>query len=328
MILKRIKDRRLTSWQNCAKNRAMERFNSLTEIPPRFKGSVIAIGNFDGVHQGHQALLGRAKELAAQHGVPCGVLTFEPHPRRLFRADEPPARLTPQPLKEERLEGAGMDFTLSLPFTWDLASLSKDRFIAEILQVGLNAAHVVIGYNFRFGQLRNGEPADIEQAGIPLSIVQQQVQPANGWALSSSAARQALRHGEIARANAILGWDWEIRGEVIKGDQRGRELGYPTANLALGESVHPAYGVYAAQVNIMGEETWFGSAVNVGIRPMFEVPIAQVEAHILDFDRDIYGKILRVRLVERLRGEAKFDTLDALTEQIDADCQQTRDVLR
>lgn len=304
----------------------MKNINDISAVTDDCKGAVIVIGNFDGVHRGHLALLGAARALADAQGIPCGVLTFEPHPRRLFRADEPPARLTPHALKMERLAVANMDFALSLPFNWDLASLSKEDFITGILQKGLAAAHVVVGYNFRFGQLRKGTPEDIEKAGIPVTVIEQ-VEQAGGAELSSSAVRQALRHGDIARANAVLGWAWEIRGTVIKGDQRGRELGYPTANIALDDTIHPAYGIYAAYVQIEGEDTWYQSAVNIGIRPMFEVPVAQVEAHILDFDRDIYGKILRVKLVQRLRSEAKFDSLDALITQIEEDCRQTRTVL-
>lgn len=304
----------------------MKQLTALSDITQTEQGAVIIIGNFDGVHRGHVALLRAARDIAQANNVPCGVLTFEPHPRRLFRADEPPGRITPCAIKAARLDAAGMDFVLSIPFDWEFASQSSDYFIQEILQNTLKATHVVVGYNFRFGQLRQGQPSDIRDAGIHVTIIDE-LQQDGGDALSSSAVRQLLRHGDIEKANHILGWDWEIQGQVIKGDQRGRELGYPTANLKLGETIHPAYGIYAAQVCVQGEDEWHKSAVNIGIRPMFEVPVAQVEAHILDFDRDIYDKILRVRLVKRLRGEAKFDSLEALIEQIEKDCEQTRSVL-
>ena len=304
----------------------MKQIKALSDVTPAVQGAVIIIGNFDGVHRGHVALLKAARDIARANNVPCGVLTFEPHPRRLFRADEPPGRITPCAIKAQRLEAAGMDFVVSIPFDWDFASRSRDYFIREVLHNTLKTSHVVVGYNFRFGQLRQGQPSDIRDAGIPVTIIDE-LQQDGGDALSSSAVRQLLRHGDVDKANHILGWDWEIRGEVIKGDQRGRELGYPTANLKLGETIHPAYGIYAAHVCIAGEDVWHQSAVNIGIRPMFEVPVAQVEAHILDFDRDIYGKVLRVRLAKRLRGEAKFDSLSALIEQIEKDCQQTRSVL-
>ena len=304
----------------------MEQINDLAAIPASCKGGVIVIGNFDGVHKGHMALLDQAKAIAAQQNVPCGVLTFEPHPRHLFRADQPPERITPPALKAERLAETGIDFLVSIPFDWDFASRSYSDFIDYVLKQSLGAAHVVVGYNFRFGQLRKGSPEHIQAAGIPVTTLDKVTQT-NGAEISSSAVRQSLRHGNIARANAVLGWDWEIRGAVVKGDQRGRELGYPTANVHLDETIHPAYGIYAAYVQVEGDDIWHKSAVNIGIRPMFEVPVAQVEAHILDFDRDIYGKTLRVRPVKRLRGEAKFDSLEALIKQIDADCALAREVL-
>lgn len=304
----------------------MKVFTSLAEITDPYKNAVIVIGNFDGVHKGHQALLGQAKSIATQQNRPCGILTFEPHPRRLFRPDEPPGRITPHALKAERLEKSGINFLTSLDFNWDFASQSADEFIKDILQEGLQASHIIVGEDFRFGQMRQGTPKMIEAAGIPVTAIQK-VTCNDGDIHASSAIRQYLRDGDIQKANSILGWDWEIRGEVIKGDQRGRELGYPTANLKLDETVHPAYGIYAGRVQIEGTNTWHQSAINIGIRPMFEVPIAQVEAHILDFDQDIYGKTLRVKLVKRLRSEAKFNSLDELITQMEKDCQQARKVL-
>lgn len=287
---------------------------------------VVVIGNFDGVHKGHQVLLKTAQDLAKEANVPLAVLTFEPHPRSLFRPEDPVKRLTPPDVKAWRMKEFGVDYLFSINFDWDFASQSAERFIQDILVNGLNAAHVVVGYDFRFGQLRKGGPDDIQAAGIPVTIVEEQ-DDADGAKYSSSHVRQALRHGNMHEANDILGWGWEIWGEVIKGDQRGRELGYPTANFNLGDTVHPNYGVYATMVNIKGEDEWFAAATNIGIRPMFEIPTAQVESFIFDFDREIYGKTLRVRLVERLRGEAKFDSLDELVKQIDEDCAQARKIL-
>ncbi len=308
----------------------MKVFENTQDIPDEAKGCVIVIGNFDGVHKGHQAVLARAKLIAADKGAALGILTFEPHPRKLFRPDEPPARITPLSLKANRLEKENVDYLFALPFDWDLASQSADDFIDQILKDMLGALHIVIGYDFRFGQMRKGEPAMIDAAGIPTTIIKEV-----GENLSSSSIRAALRHGDVTGANEMLGWKWEIQGEVIHGDKRGREMGFPTANLKLGETVHPAYGVYAARVQIEGEGEregegegeWYSSAINIGIRPMFEVEEALLEAHIFNFDRDIYGKTLRVQLVERLRSEAKFDDLDALIVQIEEDCNQAQEVL-
>ena len=305
----------------------MRIFTNLNAIPEDAKGAIIAIGNFDGVHRGHQHLLQTAKDLARAKSLPFGVLTFEPHPRRLFRPDDPPSRITPRALKNQRLEAFGVDNLFSIPFDWDFASQSADHFIQNVLTDALGAAHVVIGADFRFGQLRKGAPEDIERAGINLTIVDK-ITCEDGEMLSSSRIRQHLRHGEIEEANKALGWSWEMSGEVVKGDQRGRELGFPTANFALKDTVHPAYGVYAVLARIEGEEQWRPAATNIGIRPMFEIPTAQVETYIFDFDREIYGQTLHVRPAARLRSEAKFASLDALVEQMKIDCDQAREVVK
>jgi riboflavin kinase/FMN adenylyltransferase len=304
----------------------MNIYESTKNIPESAKNAVVAIGNFDGVHKGHQALLKTAKTIAAEKSRPLAVLTFEPHPRRLFRPDDPPNRITPLSVKRWRLEECGVETLFSLPFDWDFASQSAEDFIANILKEAVSAAHVVVGADFCFGQLRKGAPADIEKSGIPATAIEK-IAAADAQIFSSSNIRQALRAGDLAAANEMLGWEWEMRGEIVKGDQRGRELGYPTANVHLGETVHPAYGVYAALVQIEGEEQWRPAATNIGIRPMFEVPLAQVESFIFDFDEEIYGKILRTRPVKRLRGEAKFNSLDELITQIAKDCARAREIL-
>lgn len=302
-------------------------YQDLSSLPPSLKGSVIAIGNFDGVHKGHRALLAEGKKMAEAKGLKFGVLTFEPHPRNLFRPDDPPFRITPPALKHRQLVGFGIDFVASLPFDWDFASQSAEDFVWNILVKGLNPVHIIIGEDFRFGQLRKGSAETIESAGISVTRFAP-VGDHSGEKFSSTAIRQALRLGEIDTANAILGWDWEIEGTIFRGDRRGHELGYPTANILLGDILHPAYGIYATMVQIEGEPQWRMAATNIGIRPMFEVKEGQVEAHILDFeDQDIYGKTLRVRPVKRLRGEAKFASLEALIAQIEEDCRQTRVVL-
>ncbi len=305
----------------------MRVFKDLQSIAEDAKDAIVIIGNFDGVHKGHQALIHQGAMLAIEQGKKLAVLTFEPHPRKLFRPDEPPTRITPLSLKEICLKANGVDILYALEFDWDFASQSPEMFIAEILQQGLGAAHIVIGDDFHFGQMRKGTPDLIKEMGVPTTIVEK-IATDKGEIYSSSLIRAALRQGDIKTANEMLGWQWEIRGEVIKGDQRGRELGYPTANVPLGETVHPAYGVYATLTRIEGEEKWHMSATNIGIRPMFEIPTAQVETFIFDFDRDIYGKTLHIRPVQRLRSEAKFDSLDALIRQMAEDCDKARDVLK
>lgn len=305
----------------------MKTVNSLDNIPNENKGCVIAIGNFDGIHRGHQALLTKAKEVAEEKGLSFGVLTFEPHPRRLFQPDQPPARLTPSTVKELQLQEQGVDVLFSIPFDWPFASQSAEEFVQNVLIDSLGAAHVVIGYDFRFGQLRKGSSDTIEAAGLSVDVIEP-VADNKSEIISSSRIRQLLRNGEIKTANDLLGWEWEIQGIIFRGDRRGHELGYPTANLLLNDTLHPAYGIYASRVQIEGEDEWHMAATNIGIRPMFEVPEGQVEAHILDFpDRDIYDKNLRVQLVERLRGEAKFNSVEDLVAQMEKDCAQVRDIL-
>ncbi|MEM7651343.1 MAG: bifunctional riboflavin kinase/FAD synthetase [Pseudomonadota bacterium] len=304
----------------------MDIYESLENIPQNAKGTVVAIGNFDGVHRGHHELLSTARALAEEKGLKLAVLTFEPHPKRLFRPDDPPNRVTPPSVKHWRLDEFSVDALFSIGFDWDFASQSADEFIQNVLQNGIGAAHVVVGEDFCFGQLRKGAPSDIEAAGIPTTAIKK-IAGSDKQIFSSSNVRQALRAGDIEAANEILGWRWEMRGLIVKGDQRGRELGYPTANVKLGETVHPAYGVYASLVQIEGEEECRPAATNIGIRPMFEIPVAQVESYIFDFDEEIYGKILRTQPVKRLRGEAKFNSLEDLIAQMAKDCAQAREIL-
>ncbi|MDP7142049.1 MAG: bifunctional riboflavin kinase/FAD synthetase [Alphaproteobacteria bacterium] len=304
----------------------MDIFNSLINYPSKARDTVLVIGNFDGVHRGHREIFETARKLADQNGKKLAVLTFEPHPRRLFRADDPPFRITPEHVKNRLLESCEIDHLITLDFNWDFASQSADDFIQTILKQALQPFHIMIGYDFHFGQLRKGNAQSLIDAGFDVTVIDQ-ITADNGDVYSSSNIRTALRHGDIAKANTLLGWDWEIEGIVVQGDQRGREIGYPTANVHLDETLHPAYGIYATYVQVEGEEIWRPSATNIGIRPMFEVEIGQVESYIFDFDRDIYGKSLRIKPVQRLRGEAKFDSLEALITQIEQDCDQARKIL-
>ncbi|MEM6782060.1 MAG: riboflavin biosynthesis protein RibF, partial [Pseudomonadota bacterium] len=262
---------------------------------------VLVIGNFDAVHRGHQQLLKQAKEIADEYNKPLGLLTFEPHPRRLFRPDDRPFRITPPSIKQRRLKEHDIDILYSMEFNWDFASQSPEAFIENVLKNGIKPDHIVVGYDFCFGQLRKGTPQTLQDSGYNVTIIEK-IEDENDEVISSSRIRQLLRAGEIDEANALLGWNWEIESEVIHGDKRGRELGYPTANMLFGETVHPAYGVYATRVMIEGEDEWRMAATNIGIRPMFESKTGLVETFIFDFDGDLYGRTVRVQPIQRLRG--------------------------
>lgn len=299
----------------------MKIFRTYSDLPENIKNSVVVIGNFDGVHKAHRTLLDTAHEQAKKLNTHVCVLTFEPHPRVLFRPDDPPFRIASEDMKFSLLSKQNVTATIVLDFNWDLASMSAETFVTDILVQGLKACHVVIGYDFKFGQLRKGSADTIKNFGLPVTVVDE-VKGA-----SSTMVRQALQHGKIKTANDILGWSWEIQGIVEHGDGRGKDFGYPTANFKLNDIVHPRYGVYAAYVQINDENAWHGAAINIGIRPMFKVHEAQVESFIFDFNRNIYGQKIRVRPVEFLRGEAKFDSLDGLIKQIDQDCQSVQQIL-
>ena len=304
----------------------MKFYHHLENIDQECHNSYLIIGNFDGIHIGHQELIKKACQFARKDNKKIGLLTFEPHPRSLFRPNDPPFRITPLSLKKERLEQTQLDFVISQPFNWDFASQTPDDFINIVLSKHLKPSLIIVGYDFRFGQMRKGDYKDFEKAGFCVKLIDK-ISYKDDEAYSSSHIRNLLRYGKIDQANDLLGWEWEMRGCVFKGDQRGRELGYPTANIRLTQTIHPAYGIYATYVQIEGEDIWRPAATNIGIRPMFEVQTGQIEAHLLDFDGDLYDKVLRVKPVAFLRGEAKFESLDALIAQMDKDCAKAREIL-
>lgn len=304
----------------------MKIFTHEHPIPDDFKHAVVAIGNFDGMHQGHRVLIDQASQLAKEQNVPLGILTFEPHPRCIFQPNESPFRITPPSVKQEKIAETNVDFLVEINFTREFAQKSAEDFVKDVLINQLNAKHVFIGTDFHFGQNRLGSADTIRDHGLDVhSMII--VEDEHKQKYSASHVRSHLRRGMIAEANAILGWDWEIRGTVIHGDKRGREMGYPTANVSLGETLHPAFGVYATFVQIEGEDIWRPAATNIGIRPMFETQDALIESFILDFDGDLYDKVLRIRPVQKVRDEARFNSLDELILQIDKDCTTIRKLL-
>lgn len=300
-------------------------FDLSDPVPDSARNAVIVIGNFDAVHMGHQMLIKAAQDFAVSKNLPCAVLTFEPHPRRIFRADDPPFRVTPLPVKLERLEMSGIDHVYVCPFNWELSALSADDFIQTILKDKLSPAHIFIGADFHFGQHRTGNAGTLLAAGIPVTTI---VLKDDGHhsPISATRIRSAIQAGHIAEANELLEWDWFIEGIVEHGNKRGREIGYPTANVSLGETIHPSYGVYATFVQIEDENIWRPAATNIGIRPMFEVKTGLVEAFIFDYQGDLYGKTIRIRPVQKIRDEMAFRCLDDLIIQIDKDCTDIRKI--
>ncbi|MEO1293875.1 MAG: bifunctional riboflavin kinase/FAD synthetase [Pseudomonadota bacterium] len=290
--------------------------------------TAVALGNFDGVHRGHRAVIEQARTAAVERGIALGVVTFEPHPRSVFRPDDPPFRLTLEPLKVRRLEALGVEHCFVLPFNASLARLSPAEFSAQILGAGIGVRHVVTGADFRYGKGRVGDVASLTQDGAKagFSVETAALAGVGEARFSSSAARQALRDGKPEAAAAILG-DWHrIEGIVEKGDQRGRELNYPTANLALDGVLHPAFGIYAVRAEILTgpNKGSYDGVASLGMRPTFDKTVPNFETHIFDFDADIYGETLSVSLIAYQRPEVKFESLDALIAQMDADSREAR----
>ncbi|HEY3917009.1 MAG TPA: bifunctional riboflavin kinase/FAD synthetase [Stellaceae bacterium] len=297
------------------------------------RGAVVAAGNFDGVHLGHQAVLAHAKAIARRDAAPFAVLTFEPHPRAVFQPGLPPFRLTPFRAKSLVLESLGVDLLFVLHFDQAFAQKSAEDFVAETLVAGLGARTVVVGYDFVFGHKRRGTP-DLLQAegakqhGFGVAVVAP-VAAASGTVYSSTQIREHLVAGRPREAAALLGRPWEIDGRVELGDKLGRTIGFPTANIGLADYLRPAPGVYAVRAGIEDGATvhWHDGAANLGWRPTVGGKDLRLETHLFDFSGDLYGKHLRVALIERLRPEQRFDGLDALKAQIAADCIQARGIL-
>jgi riboflavin kinase / FMN adenylyltransferase len=307
----------------------MRLFRHHTEIPVEARGAVVALGNFDGVHLGHQKVIAEAARLADELGASCGVLTFEPHPREYFQPDRPAFRLTPFRIKLRQLEAMGVDYLYLLAFDRAMAGRSPESFIVEVLGQGIEPAHVVVGYDFVFGQNRSGNAALLgdlgRAAGFGVTSVPAAADGA-GVVYSSTKVRERLGAGDPRGAALLLGRPWEIEGRVESGDKRGRLLGFPTANVALGGYLQPALGVYAVKAGIdEGQGTrWLDGVANLGNRPTVGGTRVQLEANLFDFAGDLYGRHLRVALIDFIRPERKFDGLEALKAQIAADSAEAR----
>lgn len=287
---------------------------------------VLAIGNFDGVHLGHRALLERLTATARQHGLPAAVMTFEPHPRELFAPEQAPARLTSLREKLALLEGCGIDEVYLLHFSRKLAGLTAEQFVGKILVGGLGVRHLIIGDDFRFGKGRAGDFAMLETAGRAqgFGVEAMHTIEIDGERVSSSAVRDALGAGDLEHAARLLGRPYCISGRVVHGDKIGRRLGWPTANIQLKRKRVALTGVFAATVSGVDKRHLPGAA-SLGVRPTLGVGLRPVlEVHLFDFDQEIYGAHVTVHLLHKLRDEMKFDSLEALTAQIARDVQATQ----
>ena len=315
----------------------MRIFRHYTEIPEAFRGAVVALGNFDGVHRGHQALIAEAARHAAALGAPLGVVAFEPHPQEFFHPQNNGFRLTPFRIKARLIAEQGVDVMFALAFDAELAKKSAQDFVCDVLVGGLGVACVVVGADFRFGKGRAGDAAVLaymgEMEGFGASLfdpIAAESDGASGGKISSSRIREALKSGRPEEAAALLGHWWTIESHVEHGDKRGRVIGFPTINMRWEGSLAPAFGVYAVRATLMdGEVTGptYDGVANFGIRPMFEIPAPLLETYLFDFSGDLYGKHMAVELIAYLRPEEKYDSLEALKVQIAKDMAAARAAL-
>ena len=298
-------------------------------VPDSCRGAVVAIGNFDGVHRGHQTLLAAAEAEARRRGCAWGVVSFEPHPRSWFKPDEPVFRLTPEALKARLVAALGAAFIAVLPFDRELSDLSPEDFVIRHLVERLGAAHVVMGYDFHFGQGRKGSPATMAELGGKLgfgvTVVDQVTDEGDQHSpFSSSSIRQALRHGHVTAAARELGYHWTVLGEVVKGDQRGRTIGFPTLNIVLDKGADPFRGIYAVRVrdaSVPGAPVWPGAGY-FGDRPTFDTGRTFLEVYLIGFEGDLYGRRMLVEFIDLIRPDKRFSSIDELVSQMNADCAE------
>ena len=306
----------------------MQRWRGVESAPPGWGRCVVTIGVFDGVHRGHQQIIGRAVERARSLGVASVVLTFDPHPSEVVRPGTHPPMLSSQRYKAELLEALGVDVMCVLPFTVEFSRLGPDEFVHAVLVEHLHASAVIVGENFRYGRKAAGDVASLTAAGRRFGFTVEGV-PLQGTAettWSSTYVRSCVDAGDVRGAAAALGRDHRIEGIVVRGDQRGRDLGYPTANLSpLPWSAVPADGVYAGRLVRGG--TQLPAAISIGTNPTFAGRERRVEAYVLDFTGDLYGEHVGLSFAERLRGTERFDGVDALVAQMERDVARTRELL-
>ena len=310
----------------------MRVFRHFENLPREVRGAAVAVGNFDGVHLGHREVIAEAGRIARASGIPWAVLTFEPHPRSVFEPNATPFRLSPFPVKARLIEAIGPELLVVVTFNAEFARTPPRAFVEQVLVHGLEARHVICGHDFAFGHGRKGTPELLLWLGDEFDFgftCVHEIKDADGEPYSSTQVREHLRCGRLADAARLLGRPFVIEGEVVTGDARGRTIGFPTANLRLGEYVRPALGVYAVRVRLdAGDATLpYPGVANLGVRPTFAATEPLLEVHLFDFEADLYGRTIEVELVDFLRPEKRFDGLEHLRAQIAEDCAQARRIL-
>jgi riboflavin kinase/FMN adenylyltransferase len=309
---------------------ALRVYHSWRDLAPEAKGAAVAYGNFDGLHLGHQAVVADAADAAFRLGVPLGVVTLEPHPQRLFQPDSPPSRLMNLHQLGRAVAELGVERLYLLPFGQQMASLSDRAFVEDILVRGLGVRHVAVGFDVTFGKDRTGSPESMKRYAGPLGAsvtVTAEVDGPDGLKISSTAIREALRAGDPVRAAKLLGRPFAIEGIVQKGQQLGRKLGIPTANVPLGEYVVPRLGVYATLTTLKDGRRLPGVS-NLGVNPTTGEVEPRLEVWLFDFDADIYGETIETALIAFIRPEEKFDTVDAMLKVIADDAARARAILK
>ena len=303
-------------------------------VPAEWQGAALAIGNFDGVHRGHHVILAAAREVAAKAGCKAGAIVFEPQPAEFFRPDQTMLRITPLPEKLRLLAAVGLDLAVVLTFDEKLSMLTAETFIGDVLKQGLKAQHLVVGYDFHFGRKRGGNVetlrAHVADGGYKLTVIAPQTHADAASAkssrvYSSTEIRKSLADGNVRSAAELMGHWWRVEGVVVSGDRRGTGLGFPTANLRIDPRQMFGHGIYAARV--LADGVWHGAAAYLGTRPTFDNGAPVLEVFLFEFSGDLYGKTISVELIERLRGDEAFTTVEALKIQMRRDCDRARAVL-
>ena len=309
----------------------MKTLQTYTDLPTADKGAVIALGNFDGLHRGHQAVIKRAQAIADELSAPLGIGLFRPHPYRFFKPDAAPFRLMSARIRAQVMAELGVEFLYEIPFDENLRDMDDQQFVEQVLHQGLGIRHVIVGEDYGFGKNRCGDVESLTrlcgQRGIGVTAISPVGLHKLYGKYGSTEIRKALQDGDVFHAQHMLSRPWRVDGLVQKGQQRGRTINFPTANLDFADLVRPKFGVYVVEVRIDGEDVWRPAVANTGNRPTVDGEEARLEVHLLDFNRDLYGQLIDVRFRSFIRAEQKFESFDDLKRQIMRDADGARAIL-